>query len=48
MTSNKRYKLDRVGIRMVKEPPLYSSEPVNTPDAAVRLMAETLRQYDRC
>ena len=47
MTSNKRYKLDRVGIRMVKEPPLYSSEPVNTPDAAVRLMAETLRQYDR-
>jgi antirestriction protein ArdC/proteasome lid subunit RPN8/RPN11 len=32
---------------MVKEPPLYSSEPVNSPEAAVRLMSETLRGYDR-
>lgn len=47
MTSNKRYKLDQVGIRMVKEPPLYSAEPVNSPQAAVRLMSETLKGYDR-
>jgi antirestriction protein ArdC len=47
MNSSKRYKLDKVGIRMVKEPPLYSSEPVNSPEAAVRLMSETLKGYDR-
>ncbi|MDY6342136.1 MAG: JAB domain-containing protein, partial [Lachnospiraceae bacterium] len=47
MSSSKPYKLDQVGIRMVKEPPLYSVEPVNSPQAAVRLMAETLKGYDR-
>lgn len=47
MSSSKHYKLDKVGIRMVKEPPLYSSEPVNSPEAAVRLMSETLKGYDR-
>lgn len=47
MSSSKPYKLDQVGIRMVKEPPLYSSEPVNSPGAAVRLMSETLKGYDR-
>jgi hypothetical protein len=47
MSSVKPYKLDQVGIRMVKEPPLYSAEPVNSPQAAVRLMSETLKGYDR-
>lgn len=47
MSSSKPYKLDQVGIRMVKEPPLYSAEPVNSPQAAVRLMSETLKGYDR-
>lgn len=47
MSSSKPYKLNQVGIRMVKEPPLYSSEPVNSPQAAVRLMSETLKGYDR-
>ena len=41
------YSLDRVAIRMVKEPPLYSSTPVRSPDDAVRLMAEMLTGYDR-
>ena len=41
------YSLDRVAIRMVKEPPLYSSTPVRSPDDAVRLMAEMLKGYDR-
>ena len=39
--------LDKVAIRMVKEPPLYSSTPVRSPDDAVRLMAEMLKGYDR-
>lgn len=41
------YSLDRVAIRMVKEPPLYSSTPIRSPDDAVRLMAEMLKGYDR-
>ena len=47
MSSRKPYKLDRVAIRMVKEPPLYSSEPLRSPEAAVRVIADMLRQYDR-
>ena len=47
MSSSKPYKLDQVGIRMVKEPPLYSAEPVNSPQAAVRLMSQTLKEYYR-
>ena len=43
----KPYHLDKVAIRMVKEPPLYSSTPVRSPDDAVRLMAEMLKDYDR-
>lgn len=46
MSSRRAYKLDQVGIRMVKEPPLYSAEPVNSPQAAVRLMSQTLKGYD--
>ena len=45
MSSRNSYKLDQVGIRMVKEPPLYSSEPVNSPEAAVRIIADTLLGY---
>ena len=47
MTMSENYKLEQVGIRMVKEPPLYSTEPMNTPEAAVRVMAEALKQFDR-
>ena len=43
MSSRRAYELDQVGIRMVKEPPLYSAEPVNSPQAAVRLMSQTLK-----
>lgn len=39
--------LDKVAIRMVKEPPLYSEVPINNPQAAVKLMADTLSEYDR-
>ena len=47
MSSTRPYKLDRVAIRMVKEPPLYSSEPLRSPEAAVNVIADMLRQYDR-
>ena len=47
MSTTRPYKLDRVAIRMVKEPPLYSVEPIRSPEDAVRVVAEMLRQYDR-
>ena len=31
----------------VQEPPLYSSEPITNPQDAVRIIAETLKNYDR-
>ena len=40
MSSRRPYKLDRVAIRMVKEPPLYSSEPLRSPEAAVKVIGE--------
>ena len=39
--------LQKAQIRLVKEPSLYSEEPVNTPGAAVKLVADTLKDYDR-
>ena len=47
MRSVKEYKLEQVGIRMVQEPPLYSTEPITSPRDAVRIIAETLKKYDR-
>ena len=40
-------KLEQVAIRMVEQPPLYSKEPMNNPDAAIRVMNECLSQMDR-
>lgn len=40
-------KLEQVAIRMVEQPPLYSKEPMNNPDAAIRVMNEFLSQVDR-
>ena len=39
--------LSQVAIRLVKEPPLYSSEPVNTPQDAIRILADVFSDYDR-
>lgn len=41
------FALDRVAIRMVKEPPLYSDTPIESPQAVVQVMADTLKGYDR-
>lgn len=45
--AQKKYKLDQVAIRMVREKPLYSTESVNTPEKAVKLLADAVRDYDR-
>ncbi len=36
-----------VNIRLVKEPSLYSTEPVHSPDDVLKVLAEELKTYDR-
>ncbi len=47
MGRKKEHRLDNVAIRLVKEPPLYSTEPINTPEKAVELLSDVLSEYDR-
>ena len=47
MPKKNPYKLDQVAIRMVKERPLISDEPVNSPEKVVKLVHEFLKDYDR-
>lgn len=42
-----RHELKRVAIRLVQEPPLYSDQPVKSPDDAVALLGRELEGYDR-
>ena len=44
---NNPFKLDRVAVRLVEEPPLLSKEKLNTPEKVVNAFAEELKQYDR-
>ena len=41
------YKLNQVAIRMVDMPPLLSDTPLDGPEAAVKVMADMLKDYDR-
>ena len=41
------YKFEQVAIRMVKMPPLISNEPIINPEAAIRVMNDTLKEFDR-
>ena len=47
MPKKNPYKLDQVAIRMVKERPLISDEPVNSPEKVAKLVHEFLKDYDR-
>ena len=47
MPKKKPYKLDRVAIRMVKEPPLYSDVPLSNPEAVIKVMRDVFKEYDR-
>ena len=44
---NNPFELKQVAIRMVEMPPLLSKEPMDGPQAAVRVMADTFRDLDR-
>src|SRR5699024_2490769 len=40
-------KLNQVAIRMIEQPPLLSKEPMDSPEAAIRVMQEFLSEMDR-
>lgn len=42
-----KYELENVSIRMVKEPPLLSDKPVNSPGRAVEVLYDLLHDMDR-
>ena len=47
MPKRKSFKLDRVAIRMVKEPALYSEEPHSNPETAIKVLRDVFKEYDR-
>ncbi len=42
-----QYEMERVSIRMVKEPPLISEEPITSPESAINLLGDYLQDFDR-
>ena len=44
---NRKYGLDQVSVRLVKEPPLLANEGITNPESAVRILADAFRDYDR-
>lgn len=47
MTMATKYKMNQVSIRMVKEPPLISENPITGPESAVDIIGEYLKDFDR-
>ena len=45
--NERTYQLNQVSIRMVQEPPLLSKKPMNNPEAAIEVMRDVFRDYDR-
>lgn len=47
MARTKENKINVVNVRLVKEPSLYSAEPIKTPEDVLNAVANELKQYDR-
>ena len=43
MAKAKENRIDVVNVRLVKEPALYSAEPIKTPDDVLRVVADDVR-----
>ena len=44
---NRKYGLDQVSVRLVKEPPLLANEGITNPESAERILADAFRDNDR-
>lgn len=47
MARLKENKINVVNVRLVREPSLYSAEPIKTPEDVLNAVADELKQYDR-
>ena len=47
MSDKKDHKIKVVNIRLVKEPSLYSPDPIKSPEDVVKVIAKELATYDR-
>ena len=47
MARSKDNKINVVNVRLVKEPSLYSAEPIKTPEDVLNAVANEFKQYDR-
>ena len=47
MAKRAENRIDVVNVRLVKEPALYSTEPIKTPEDVLRVVADELKSYDR-
>ena len=47
MAKAKENRIDVVNVRLVKEPALYSAQPIKTPEDVLRVVADELKSYDR-
>ena len=47
MAKHAENRIDVVNVRLVKEPALYSTEPIKTPEDVLRVVADELKSYDR-
>ncbi len=47
MTKKKENEIKVVNIRLVKEPSLYSAEPIRSPDDVLKVISKELATYDR-
>ena len=43
----RKYGIDQVSVRLVKEAPLLSEEETSTPEDAIRVLGDTFNDYDR-
>lgn len=47
MAKHAENRIDVVNVRLVKEPALYSAQPIKTPEDVLRVVADELKSYDR-
>lgn len=43
----RKYGIDQVSVRLVKEAPLLSEEEISTPEDVIRVLGDTFKDYDR-